>query len=167
MIAANKIGISGFISIAGIGISADKLLQEQLKDKLPQQLLDESNMIIDSLKIGEMVSNVNPNLMALYRPSVQPYMISWIKYDPANEIKKIKIPVLIIQGSTDLQVNVDNAKILSASKTDAKLLIIDKMNHVMKESDADLQKNMATYRNPDLPLISGLVDEIVEFIITK
>jgi uncharacterized protein len=167
MIAANKIKISGLISIAGVGKSADKLLQERLKDKLPQQLLDESNRILDSLKIGKMVSNVNPNLIAIYRPSVQPYMISWIKYDPETEIKKLKIPVLIIQGSTDIQVNIDDAKILSASKSDAKLLIIEKMNHVMKESDADIQKNMATYKNPDLPLISGLVDEIVDFIKTK
>jgi pimeloyl-ACP methyl ester carboxylesterase len=167
MIAANKIKISGLISIAGVGISADKLLQEQLKDKLPQQLLDESNKILDSLLSGKTVSNVNPNLMAIYRPSVQPYMISWIKYDPGIEIKKLKIPVLIIQGSTDIQVHVDNAKILATSKSDAKLLIIDKMNHIMKESDTDLQKNMATYRNPDLPLISGLVDEIVDFIKTK
>lgn len=167
MIAANKIKISGLISIAGVGKSADKLLQEQLKDKLPQQLLDESNRIIDSLKIGKTVSIVNPNLIALYRPGVQPYMISWIKYDPAIEINKLKIPVFIIQGSTDIQVNVDNAKILSSSKSDAKLLIIEKMNHIMKESDTDIQKNMATYRNPDLPLISGLVDVIVDFIMTK
>ena len=79
----------------------------------------------------------------------------------------LKIPVFIIQGSTDIQVNVDNAKILSASKSDAKFLIIEKRNHVMKESDTDIQKNMEIHRNPDLPLKSGLVDEIVDFIMTK
>lgn len=164
MIAAEQTNTSGFISIAGAGKSADKILQEQLKTKLPPLLLDESNKILDSLKIGKTVSNVNPNLVSLYRPSVQPYMISWIKYDPAKEIGKLKIPVLIIQGTTDLQVTVDDSKLLSAANTNAKLLIIENMNHTLKESDSDIQKNMATYNNPDLPLKEGLTDDIVNFI---
>ena len=164
MIAAEQTNTSGFISIAGAGKSADKILQEQLKTKLPPLLLDESNKILDSLKIGKTVSNVNPSLVSLYRPSVQPYMISWIKYDPAKEIGKLKIPVLIIQGTTDLQVTVDDSKSLSAANTNAKLLIIENMNHTLKESDSDIQKNMATYNNPDLPLKEGLTDDIVNFI---
>ena len=167
MIAAEQTNIAAFISIAGAGKPIDKILQAQLKDKLPPQLMDESNKILDSLKIGKTVANVNPSLVALYRPGVQPYIISWIKYDPAKEIRKLKVPVLIIQGSTDLQVGVDDAKLISASKPDARLLIIDNMNHVLKESDSDMQKNMATYMNPDLPLKSGLVDSIVNFIKTK
>lgn len=164
MIAAAQTDVAGFISISGVGKSADKVLQEQLQTKLPPQLLDESNKILDSLRIGKTISNVNPNLAVLYRPSVQPYMISWIKYDPAKEIRKLKIPVLIIQGTTDLQVTVDDAKLLSASKSDAKLLIIENMNHVLKESDSDVQNNMATYQNPDIPLKTGLTDEVVDFI---
>lgn len=164
MVAAEQTNVAGFISISGVGRSADKVLQEQLKTKLPPQLLDESNKILDSLKIGKTVSNVNPNLVALYRPSVQPYMISWIKYDPAKEISKLKMPVLIIQGSTDLQVTIDDAKLLSISKPDSKLIIIDNMNHVLKESDSDIQKNMATYRNLDLPLKAELTTDIVNFI---
>jgi hypothetical protein len=164
MIAAEQTNTSGFISIAGAGKSADKILQEQLKTKLPPLLLDESNKILDSLKIGKTVSNVNPSLVSLYRPSVQPYMISWIKYDPAKEIGKLKIPVLIIQGTMDLQVTVNDSKLLSAANTSAKLLIIENMNHTLKESDSDIQKNMATYNNPDLPLKEGLSDDIVNFI---
>jgi len=163
MIAAEQSKISAFISIAGAGRSADIILKEQLENKLPQQLMDESNKILDSLKAGKTVSNVNLVLASLYRPSVQPYMISWLRYDPAKEIGKLKIPVLIVQGSTDLQVPVKDANLLSAAKPDAKLLIIENMNHVLKESDSDLQKNMATYNNPALPLKSGLTEEIISF----
>lgn len=167
MIAAQQTNAAGLISLSGVGKSADKLLQEQLKTKLPPQLLNESNKILDSLRIGKTVSNVDPSLLSLYRPSVQPYMISWIKYDPQKEIGKLKMPVLIIQGSTDLQVSVEDAKLLSSAKPDAKLLIIDNMNHVLKESDSDIQSNMATYSNPALPLKAGLIDELVHFITTK
>ncbi|HEY3370393.1 MAG TPA: alpha/beta fold hydrolase [Prolixibacteraceae bacterium] len=167
MIAAEKTKVGAYISIAGAGRSADLILQEQLKTKLPPQLMMESNKILESLKKGELVPNTNPSLATMYRPSVQPYMISWIKYDPAQEIKKLKVPVLIIQGTTDLQVPVEDAKLLSAAKPDAKLMIIDNMNHVMKESDANASNNMATYKNPTLPLKNGLMDGLVNFIMTK
>lgn len=167
MIAAEQTDVAGFISLSGVGESADKVLQRQLKTKLPPQLLDESNKILNSLRNGKTVSNVNPNLAALYRPSIQPYMISWIKYDPTNELRELDIPVLLIQGTTDLQVTVNDSKLLSSAKPDAKLLIIENMNHVLKESGADIQKNMATYNNPNLPLKTGLTDEIVNFIKTK
>ena len=164
MVAAGQSGIKGLISISGAGRPADIILKEQLESKLPPQLMDESNKILDSLKAGKTVSKVNLVLASLYRPSVQPYMISWLRYDPAKEISKLKIPVLIIQGSTDLQVPVADARLLSAAKPDAKLLIIENMNHVLKESDSDPQKNMVTYNNPALPLKSGLIEEIVSFI---
>jgi pimeloyl-ACP methyl ester carboxylesterase len=167
IIAAQQVKVAAFISVAGVGKSADKILQEQLKTKLPPQLMNESNKILDSLKAGKTVAKVDPSLNSIYRPSVQPYMISWIKYDPAKEIKKLKIPVMIIQGTTDLQVTVADAKLLSASKPDAKLLIIDKMNHVMKEAEFDAQANMATYKNPALPLKPGLAGPMVDFIMNK
>lgn len=164
MVAAEQTDIAAFVSIAGAGKPADQILKDQLKTKLPPALMDQSNKILDSLKMGLTVSKVDPSLVSLYRPSVQPYMISWMKYDPAKEISKLKIPVLIIQGTTDIQVSVDDAKLLSEAKPDAKLLIIENMNHVLKDCDSDLQKNIATYKNPDLPLKQGLVDDIVSFI---
>ncbi|RIH65229.1 alpha/beta fold hydrolase [Mariniphaga sediminis] len=167
IIAAQQAEVAGFISVAGVGIPADKLLQDQLKNQLPLQLLDESNRILDSLKAGKTVSNVNPNLAVLYRPGVQPYMISWIKYDPAKELKKLTIPVCVIQGTTDLQVPTEHAKLLSASKPDATLFIVENMNHVLKEAGSDIQENRATYTKADLPLKSGLVKKIVHFIIPQ
>ncbi len=164
MLAVGQSNAAAFISVAGAGKSADKILQEQLKTKLPLPLLIASNKILDSLRAGKTVADVDPSLVSLYRPSVQPYMISWIKYNPAAEISKLKIPVLIVQGTTDLQVSVEDAKLLSAAKPDAKLLIIENMNHVLKESDADTKTNMATYRNPELPLKPGFADELISFV---
>ena len=167
IIAAEHSDVDKLISLAGVGRSADKVLLDQLKDKLPLELYNESEIILDSLRAGKTVSNVNQNLSTIFRPSVQPYLISWIKYDPAKEISKLNIPVLIIQGTTDLQVTVNDAKLLAAAKPDAKLIIIENMNHVLKESDSNIQNNMATYTNPDLPLKEELVYDIVNFIKTK
>ena len=164
MIAAEQNSVSAFISIAGVGKSADKIIKEQLEGNLPPALMDESNRILDSLKIGKTVENFDPSLISIYRPSVQPYMISWFKYDPTKEISKLHIPILLIQGTSDIQVSVSEVNLLAAAKPEAKLLIIEKMNHILKESEADVINNMATYKNPELPLINGLIDEIVIFI---
>jgi len=164
MLAAQKAQASAFISIAGVGKSADKLLQDQLKVNLSPQLFFESNAILDSLRNGKTVSKVNQALLSIYRPSVQPYLISWFKYDPAIEIGKLTIPVLIVQGSTDLQVPSSDAKLLSAGCPSAKLLLIENMNHVLKESDANYSKNMATYNKPELPLKPEFVDGLLAFL---
>lgn len=167
IVAAGQSAVSKLISVAGAGSPIDTILRKQLKNNLPEPLYQESNKILDTLRMGKTVKKFSPVLAGLYRPSVQPYLISWIKYDPAAEIKKLKIPVLIIQGTTDIQVSVDDARLLSAAKPDAKLLIIDNMNHILKETEADRQKNIATYSNPELPLKQELVKELVSFIKNK
>jgi pimeloyl-ACP methyl ester carboxylesterase len=164
ILAARQATISGLISISGVACRMDQILKEQLKSKLPTSLFVESGKILDSLSAGKTVKYISPELNSLFRLSVQPYIISWMKYNPSEEIRKLTIPVLIIQGTTDLQVSADNAKLLKAAKPDAELKIFENMNHILKEAVADPQLNFATYTNSDLPLKSGLVDEIAQFV---
>ena len=154
-----------FVSIAGAGQSADKILKEQLKTQ-PQQVQDMTFPIIDSLKNGKMVENVNPMLNSLFRQSVQPYLISWFRYDPQSEIGRLTIPVLIVQGTNDIQVSVEDAKRLAAANHKAKLILVDKMNHIFRRVDVeDRQANIATYSNSDLPIAVELVKSTVKFIL--
>jgi pimeloyl-ACP methyl ester carboxylesterase len=164
MAAANKVsGLSGVISVAGAGKPAYELITEQLANEA-KEIRDESHAIMEELKKGRAVEEVRPELMSLFRPSVQPYMISWFKYDPAAEIANLEVPVLILQGTTDLQVPVEDAQLLAKAKPDAKLRIFDGMNHVLKEAPFDPQANMAAYSNPELPLAPGFLEEIVSFV---
>lgn len=165
MIAAKRTNSAAFVSIAGCGKSGDKILAEQLRNKLSTQLIQESNSILDSLREGKVVNKVNPLLNIVFRTSVQPYMISWIKYNPCHEIQQLNVPVLILQGNTDLQVSVEDAKLLFSAKPDSKLVIIDKMNHVLKESEKDIKTNKATYSNPNLQVKIELLENLVSFIL--
>lgn len=164
MAAANKVKVQGFISLAGAGEPADKIVEDQLAQS-PYAV--ESGNIIARLKTGDTVDDISQNLLALYRPSVQPYLISWFKYDPQAELQKLEAPSLIIQGTTDLQVKTKNAEFLAAANPNAKMVIIEEMNHVLKEATENPQANMATYFNPDLPLKEGLVSHIASFILAE
>lgn len=161
MLAAEK--ASRFVSLAGAGEPIGKTLRRQLENQ-PKPLYDAACLALDSLEAGLMVKKVNPMLLSLFRPSVQPYMISWLKHDPAKIISSLRIPVLIVQGTTDIQVSVDNANSLAAANTGAKLLLIDQMNHVLKTAPADRMENMKTYSDPSLPLSPGLAEGIISFI---
>jgi pimeloyl-ACP methyl ester carboxylesterase len=164
MMAAFDEPIKGFISVAGAGDSADKILTEQMKSQ-PAFISDGFNRMLDSLKRGKTTDNIDPALYFIARPSIQKYLMSWFRYNPQREIRKVKAPILIIQGTTDLQVTVGDAEKLKKAKSDAILDIIPNMNHVLKEAPADKEKNKATYNEPDLPLKPEFVTAIVTFVL--
>ena len=154
-----------FISIAGAGDSADKIIKAQISSKSNKQIEEMTFPIIDSLKTGNTVKKVDPMLNSLFRSSIQPYLISWFKYNPQTEIKKLNVPVLILQGNNDLQVTVQDAENLSKSNKNAELLIVDKMNHIMKIIEGDKQANLESYNNATLPISEVMTNKIVSFIL--
>jgi len=87
-----------------------------------------------------------------------------MQYDPQVEIAKLELPVLVVNGTTDIQVGVEHAERLLAASTNGQLVIIDRMNHVLKDAEANRNENLKTYYNPDLPLSTELVPAIVDFI---
>jgi len=163
MVAANKENTNGFISLAGGGENIGSIIEKQKKAE-SEDAAAETKIIVDSLKKGYDVKNVSPEMQSLFRPSVQPYMKSWLRYDPAIEIKKLKIPILILQGTTDMQVGVEQAEMLKKANARATMTLIKGMNHVLKHAPEDRQQNAATYAEPDLALSPGLMQAILKFI---
>ncbi|MDO4782056.1 MAG: alpha/beta hydrolase [Capnocytophaga felis] len=162
MVASQKANVDKFVSIAGAGSPINKVIEYQMEKNAPL-LLKQSQEILSELKKGNVVEVQNPMLQSVFRKSVQPYMISWIKYDPKIQIQKLKIPVLIVNGTSDLQVPVSEAEILKEASPNAKFCIIEKMNHVLKTVTNDAE-NMQSYANPNLPINAKLVEEITNFI---
>ena len=165
MVAAQRSkAVKGYISIAGCGSPAYEILEEQLKSQ-PAWIQEQSASICKELREGRTVKEVPYYLMSLYRKSVQPYLISWFAYDPAAEIAKLDIPVLILQGDMDIQVGVDEADKLHTAQPHSELHIIKEMNHILKHCNTMQQMaQLATYRDANLPLKAELVSHIIEFV---
>ena len=164
MVAARNLA-DRFISIAGAGESAPAILKTQFKQQLSPTLYPVAVACIDSLSSGHEVKEVPPDLSSFFRPSVQPYLISWFRYNPQTEIGKLKIPILLLQGAKDLQITVADAQHLKNAQPESKLIIIDKMNHVLKDIPGDQTKNMQSYGNPDLPVDTTLIKAMIDFIV--
>lgn len=163
MVAGQREHAAGFISLAGAGERADYLIVKQYTAQSPE-LGKKARIEFDSLLKGHTVTPTDPALAAIFRPSVQPYLRSWLKYDPATEINKLKQPVLILQGTTDIQVSTADAQKLKKADKKAQLVLIEGMNHVLKTAPEDKMQNVATYTDPGLPLAPGLVPAIATFV---
>lgn len=166
MLAARAGHADGFVSVAGVARAAPEVLRDQLRPQLTPvpALWEASEHILEALQAGTTVDTVPAPLAALYRPSVQPYLISWFKYIPSIELSHLDIPVLILQGTTDIQVMVGEARALYALKPDARLVIVDGMNHVLKMVPADRAQQLASYSDPTLPIAREVPATISDFV---
>jgi uncharacterized protein len=165
LLAVPKASADAFVSIAGAGRPAGVVLREQLKAGIPDTaMFKRAVAIIEELERGHQVEPVPAEFRVLFRPSVQPYLISWLNLDPPALLAKLTVPVLLLQGTTDMQITVTDAQALARGKPNAKLVIVDGMNHLLKQAPADRAQNMATYTNPALPVVPQVIDEIAAFI---
>jgi len=163
--AADNADVCGLILVAAPGRSMGDILREQLKANPANVIiLKEANAAIDTLEAGKKVdtSELNPLLKPLFNDSVQGFLMSVLKVDPAALAKRADKKTLIIQGTHDIQVKPEDAKLL-ADATGGTLVLIDGMNHVLKDSPKNRVGNMMTYSKPDLPLSPEMVDSISEF----
>jgi len=163
-LAAPQANAAAVISVSGSARPIDQVLRQQLSSRLPPPLMLRSNELLDSLKAGRLDENVPAPLQVIFRPSVQPYLISLFRQDPAQAFAALSMPALIIQGSHDIQVSVDDARQLKAAKPDAELALIEGMNHVMRIVPNDVKRQLASYKDPNLPLAAELGAHILSFI---
>jgi pimeloyl-ACP methyl ester carboxylesterase len=163
MLASHDEPVKGFISLEGEAVPGEKVLTEEFKNKAGF-MSDGIKNVLDSLKRGKINYNVDPELYSIARPSIQSYIMSWCRYDPTNEIHKLKMPILILQGTNDLQVGIENGQKLKSAKSNSIYLVVRGMNYVLKDAPADKDPNLATYKQPDLPLNTEMVSDILDFI---
>jgi pimeloyl-ACP methyl ester carboxylesterase len=164
MIASRKVPVTGFISLAGTGRMFGDLVLEQLGKQMDDNQLRVVADILDSLKSGQTVKNVPGSLHILFRPSVQPYLMSWMQYNPLLEISRLDMPVLIIQGEKDLQVTVNDGEQLHKASKNSDFVIIENMNHVLKNVPGGIEENRASYTDPAFLLSKKLAPEMAVFI---
>lgn len=168
MVAAQKsTAVKAYISIAGCGRPAHEVIEEQLNPQ-PEQVRNEAAAINRELLQSRIVEDVPNYLAALYRKSVQPYLISWFRYNPAKEIAKLKIPVLILQGDKDIQVGVKEAERLYLARMFSSFYIIEGMNHVLKHCEGnDMLSQLEAYQSPTMPIKQELIEHIARFLLNR
>ncbi len=165
MVAAQRVDVQGFISLTGSGQSIDQSIIHQIGLQMPD-LKDKAISAFSTLKKEGRVKDYSPALTSIFRPSVQPFMASWMQYDPKVEIGHLTIPTLIINGTNDIQTSKEEAVLLQEGNSEATLAIIEGMNHVLRIIDGDDLENTKSYNNTKLPLAEELISTVAGFIKT-
>jgi len=160
---AAKNKADGFVSIAGAGQPIDEVITEQVTKTAPM-FTEDTKRVFGILKEGNTTDDFPPALGSLFNKQIQPFMMSWMKYNPQVEIAKLEIPILIINGTKDLQVSVAEAELLSKAAPKSELKIIEKMNHVLFTIEGDDLENSKSYNEAFRPINDELIRAIVSFI---
>jgi pimeloyl-ACP methyl ester carboxylesterase len=162
--------ICGLLLVAAPGRKFGDILKAQMRSNPANApILDEALPDIDTLEAGKRVElsieHTRPEIFSIFQPAVQGFLIDLMSYDPPKIIASYKGPVLILQGERDIQISIDDAKLLKATDANAKLVLLPDVNHVLKTVDSDdRMANLKTYFDPKLPLAPGVVETIADFI---
>lgn len=163
-VAAARVPVDGIALLAGPARTYLALVREQLTGRLPPDLDVTAKAILDSLAGGRRVAEIPEPLMALFRPSVQPFLISANAVDPAQAFAKLRTPSLIVHAGRDLQIAQADFDALRAARPDAATLLLQQANHMLKTSPADREGNLALYDSPQTPLDPGLMPSLIAFL---
>ena len=165
------VSVEALVLLCAPGYSMDEILLKQLSAQLMPNyvgLMLSATNIIQQLKRGDMVAEerVPKELVSLFHPVVQPYLISSMKHDPVKAASQSALPTLVVTGGRDVQVSVDNGERLSAAATNAYHKVFENMSHVLKDASSSdrVEQLVSVYVNQNLPITEGLADEISKFI---
>ncbi|MFN3388137.1 MAG: alpha/beta hydrolase [Allosphingosinicella sp.] len=166
--AAREDDVCGLVLVAAPGRRLSDVLRTQLTaNPANAPVMADAERAIAALEKSERVdvSGFHPALQGLFAPQVQGFLISLFAHDPAALLAGYGKPVLIVQGETDIQVTVEDARRLAAANSGAKLVLLPDVNHVLKTAPAgDQAANLRTYSDPALPLAPGVADAIAGFV---
>ncbi len=163
--AADNPGVCGLVLLSPVGVRANVELRRQIEPKLPPAIKPEVDHIMSELEAGRTVAETPPYLAALFRPSIQPYLISYFAADPQALIAKYQRPVLLGHGSTDIQVTPENSQTLAAAQPKAERIIFEGLNHILRQAPSDPAGNAATYGDASIPLGAAVVPAVADFIL--
>ncbi len=166
-------GVDKFISLAGAGESIDKVLIRQISKQKPI-LANVAKQHCKELRETGAIKKVHPMLMSVFHPMNHKFLSTWMQYDPAKEIQKLKLPIAIIQGDKDLQVDFKDVKRLFDHNPNTHKFLIEDMNHVLKKITTqgnnklkEQRDNQNSYISPDYPISKELIKVVKEFIGTE
>ncbi len=122
MVAANDSQIAAIVLMAGSGKRGDQISMEQLTyildntpgvtPELRKQKLAEQQEIITAVQSGGDLSK--------YPAQVRfPWTKEFWTYDPLTTIRKVRQPILILQGALDRQITAEQADLLEKAARDA------------------------------------------------
>jgi uncharacterized protein len=157
--------VAGVVTMAGMGRPFPVVLREQLARQLDSaQLAAYDRLLPQYLGDGPM-PDVPAALRTILNPAVRRFLREECAVDPAAEAGRLKVPLLVLQGATDVQVSVADAEALGAAQPRADVHVLPETSHMfVHAASRDPVAQAPGYQDPSAPLVPELVPLVVEFV---
>jgi pimeloyl-ACP methyl ester carboxylesterase len=157
--------VKRLVLVSAAGRDLTTILREQLGRQLAPAMLAQFDTAWGAYLKGETFKPV-PGLDALFVPINRRFMQSWVNLNPAELLRGLALPTLVLQGETDLQITPEDAAALRSARPDVRVVILPGVNHVLKlASGKTVAEQMTAYTTRSLPLAPGVVAAIADFML--
>ena len=151
--------------LAGMGRRFPAVLHDQMAQQLDGARLAAYDSLMTLFLGAGLLPEVPADLSSLMHPSVRRFIQTESAVDPADEARRLKVPLLVVQGATDIQVGVRDAEALRAAQSAAEVHILPEANHLfVRIATRERAAQLVTYNDPSLPLVPELVPLVAAFV---
>ena len=148
-------------------VTSDKS-ESEIEKELTTHYNDFLRPILTSLNVPD--EKINLFIESQLKTSLKPWSRYFLQYNPADEIEKLQIPVLSLNGSKDSQVNAKinqegiRKALVKGGNKDFKILELDNLNHFFQECETG---RMDEYRKIEQTFSPIALKEISNWIIER
>lgn len=142
-------------------------LQRKLLDIAKSQLpdfqahallyLEIANSLGEMAKVPQVQSQINQQIGAM----LSPWYREFLRYDPADDIKRVSIPWLALNGSKDMQVLPENLTTIKQLNPHCSTLLLDDLNHLFVKAPTGSPSEYASIMETISPEV---IDTIANWI---
>jgi alpha-beta hydrolase superfamily lysophospholipase len=158
--------VAGVVMLAGMGRPIGVLLGEQLARQMDSADVAAFQRALGLFLGSGPMPEVRPEWRAILPRSVRRFLQSENVLDPADEARRVPVPLMVVQGATDIQVSVRDAEAIRAARPSAEVHILPEASHMfVHAASADPAAQAPGYTDPSAPLVPDLVPLVADFVL--
>ena len=178
--------VSYVVLLAGPAVSGEEILLQQVKvlneaGGAPAESTEEKvqleKQIIQAAKksdkkaIEELLTKASPDappelIEAKVAEATSPWFRHFVSYDPTKALSRVKVPVLALYGSLDLQVDPEmNTPVLEKAlkkNNEVTVTVVPGLNHLFQTAEKGLPQEYATIEETFSPQVLTLVSDWIK-----
>lgn len=153
-----NVEVDGLVVLDASGVSPMETLTqsvESLSADLRAKALEAANTLIET---GKLI-DVPQELADFFSPNRSAWLASWLAFDPVAALRAVKVPMLLVYGTRDMQVDRAAFSKLAKAAPIAGVRLVPDMNYALKEVHSD-DENYAAFTDPSFkvpPLLADLL----------
>jgi uncharacterized protein len=104
----------------------------------------------------------NGSAYDLFRPAIQPYILSLNKYDPRTEFAKLQIPSVVVYGTQDYSITAEVVQKFAGANSLAQCVSLKDMTYNLRNGNEE--QAFAPLQKHKVPILPAFVSWLTEYV---